>query len=107
MLIGSVSQVALNHIGVLIVDEIRNVAENKNGRNIDTNFIMPDAGGGGYVLRVFANIGCAVIFPYLPTNTGRVAAFLTVREYRACGGISYLNLRLCSAFSARLLYTPP
>ena len=34
MLIGSVSQVALNHIGVLIVDEIQNVAENKNGRNM-------------------------------------------------------------------------
>ena len=70
MLIGSVSQVALNHIGVLIVDEIRNVAENKNGRNIDTNFIMPDAGGGGYVLRVFANIGCAVIFPNCPRIPG-------------------------------------
>lgn len=34
MLIGSVSQVALNHIGVLIVDEIQNVAENKNGRTL-------------------------------------------------------------------------
>lgn len=32
MLIGSVSQVALNHIGMLIVDEIQNVANNKNGK---------------------------------------------------------------------------
>lgn len=34
MLIGSVSQVALNHIGLLVVDEIQNVVYNKNGRTI-------------------------------------------------------------------------
>ena len=32
MLIGSVAQVSLNHIGLLIVDEIQNVVGNKNGR---------------------------------------------------------------------------
>lgn len=32
MLIGSVSQVALNHIGLLIVDEIQNVANSRNGK---------------------------------------------------------------------------
>lgn len=32
MLIGSVSQVALNHIGLLIVDEIQNVTNSKNGK---------------------------------------------------------------------------
>lgn len=32
MLIGSVSQVALNHIGLLVVDEIQNVANSRNGR---------------------------------------------------------------------------
>ena len=32
MLIGSVSQVALNHIGVLVVDEIQNVVNSKNGK---------------------------------------------------------------------------
>lgn len=32
MLIGSVSQVALNHIGLLIVDEIQNVVNSKNGK---------------------------------------------------------------------------
>ena len=31
MLIGSVSQVALHHIGLLVVDEIQNVANSKNG----------------------------------------------------------------------------
>ena len=34
MLIGTVSQIALNHIGLLIVDEIQNVVNSKNGRNI-------------------------------------------------------------------------
>lgn len=32
MLIGSVSQVALNHIGLLVVDEIQHVANSKNGK---------------------------------------------------------------------------
>lgn len=34
MLIGSVSQVALNHVGMLIVDEIQNVCNNKNGKGL-------------------------------------------------------------------------
>lgn len=34
MLIGSVSQVCLNHIGLLVVDEIQNVVSSKNGRNL-------------------------------------------------------------------------
>ena len=34
MLIGIVSQTALNHIGILIVDEIQNVVNSKNGKNI-------------------------------------------------------------------------
>lgn len=34
MLIGSVSQVALNHIGMLVVDEIQNVVNSKNGKSL-------------------------------------------------------------------------
>lgn len=34
MLIGSVSQVALNHIGLLICDEIQNVVNSRNGKNL-------------------------------------------------------------------------
>ena len=34
MLIGSVSQVSLNHIGLLIVDEIQNVCNSKNGKSL-------------------------------------------------------------------------
>lgn len=34
MLIGSVSQVALNHIGLLVVDEIQNVSNSKNGKSL-------------------------------------------------------------------------
>ena len=33
-LIGSVSQVCLNHIGLLVVDEIQNVVNSKNGKNL-------------------------------------------------------------------------
>ena len=34
ILIGTVSQIALNHIGLLVVDEIQNVANSKNGKNL-------------------------------------------------------------------------
>lgn len=34
MLIGFVSQVAINHIGMLVVDEIQNVANSKNGKSL-------------------------------------------------------------------------
>ena len=34
MLIGNVSQVALNHIGLLVVDEIQNVCHSKNGKSL-------------------------------------------------------------------------
>lgn len=34
MLIGSVSQVAINHIGLLVVDEIQNVVNSKHGQNL-------------------------------------------------------------------------
>lgn len=34
MLIGLVSSIALNHIGILIVDEIQNVVNSKNGKNL-------------------------------------------------------------------------
>ena len=39
MLIGSVSQVTLNHIGLLIVDEIQNVVNSKNGKEFNWWFI--------------------------------------------------------------------
>ncbi|MGN0180623.1 MAG: TniB family NTP-binding protein, partial [Monoglobaceae bacterium] len=34
MLIGSVSQVAINHIGLLVVDEIQNVVNSKHGKSL-------------------------------------------------------------------------
>lgn len=34
MLIGSVSNIALNHIGMLVVDEIQNVVNSKNGKSL-------------------------------------------------------------------------
>lgn len=38
MLIGTVNQVSLSHIGLLITDEIQNVVTNKNGRNLIGTF---------------------------------------------------------------------
>ena len=40
MLIGSVSQVCLNHVGVLILDEVQNVVNSKNGKNLIGNMIQ-------------------------------------------------------------------
>lgn len=40
MLIGSVSQVCLNHIGVLILDEVQNVVTSKNGKGLIGNMIQ-------------------------------------------------------------------
>lgn len=34
MLIGSVSQIALNHVGLLVVDEIQNVVNHKQGKSL-------------------------------------------------------------------------
>ncbi len=34
MLVGIVSQVALNHIGLLIIDEIQNLVNSKNGKTV-------------------------------------------------------------------------
>ena len=39
-LIGSVSQVCLNHIGLLVVDEIQNVVNSKNGKNLIGSLIQ-------------------------------------------------------------------
>ena len=44
MLIGSVAQVALNHIGMLVVDEIQNVVNSKNGKSLIGAFYLY----GGY-----------------------------------------------------------
>lgn len=40
MLIGSVSQAALNHVGLLVVDEIQNVSGHKNGRRLVSMLIQ-------------------------------------------------------------------
>ena len=36
MLIGNVAQISLNHIGLLVVDEIQNVVNNKNGKALES-----------------------------------------------------------------------
>ncbi len=39
-LIGSVSQVALNHIGILVIDEIQNIVNSKNGKRFITMLLQ-------------------------------------------------------------------
>lgn len=58
MLIGSVSQVALNHIGLLIVDEIQNVLNNKNGKNII-----------GTLIQLINNSGISICMVGTPEST--------------------------------------
>lgn len=58
MLIGSVSNVALNHIGLLIVDEIQNVLNNKNGKNIV-----------GTLIQLINNSGVSICMVGTPEST--------------------------------------
>ena len=58
MLIGSVSNVALNHIGLLIVDEIQNVLNNKNGKNII-----------GTLIQLINNSGISICMVGTPEST--------------------------------------
>ena len=39
MLIGSVSQIALNHIGLLVVDEIQNIVNHRQGKNMRLEYL--------------------------------------------------------------------
>lgn len=56
ILIGTVSTVALNHIGVLVLDEIQNVANSKNGKNLV-----------GSIVKLINTSGIAIVFAGTPT----------------------------------------
>ncbi len=58
MLIGTVSQVALNHIGLLIVDEIQNVVNNKNGKTVI-----------GTLTQLINNSGVSICMVGIPEST--------------------------------------
>lgn len=59
MLIGSVSQVAINHIGLLVVDEIQNVVNSKNGKSLV-----------GMLTQLINNSGISICMVGTPESTG-------------------------------------
>ena len=94
MLIGSVSQVCLNHIGVLVLDEVQNVVNSKNGKGLIGNMIQ-----------LINNSGISICFVGTPEcNPFFESAYQLARR---CVGLYYSSLvyddyfyRLCEvAFS--------
>ena len=71
MLIGSVSQVALNHIGLLIVDEIQNVVNNKNGKSLM-----------GMLTQLINNSGISICMVGTPESTILISAFSLIPAYQ-------------------------
>lgn len=61
MLIGTVSQVSLNHIGVLILDEAQNLVEHKNGKNL-VNALVQLINNSGISLCFVGTLECSQFF---------------------------------------------
>ena len=65
MLIGLVSQVCLNHIGILVIDEIQNVIKNRNGTLL-IGVLMQLINNSGVSVMV---VGCPECVPFFETET--------------------------------------
>ena len=61
MLIGSVSQICLNHISVLILDECQNLIEHKNGKNL-VNALVQLINNSGISLCFVGTLECLPFF---------------------------------------------
>ncbi len=61
MLIGLVSSILLNHIGILIVDEIQNVVNSKNGKNL-VGMLTQLINNSGISLCMVGTPECAIFF---------------------------------------------
>ena len=61
MLIGNVSQIALNHIGLLVVDEIQNVVNNKNGKAL-VAMLTQLINSSGISIAMLGTPECAIFF---------------------------------------------
>ena len=61
MLIGNVSQIALNHIGLLIVDEIQNVVSHKNGKAL-VAMLTQLINSSGISIAMVGTPECAIFF---------------------------------------------
>lgn len=79
MLIGSVSQVALNHIGLLVVDEIQNVVNSKNGKNLI-----------GALTQLINNSGISICMVGTPEST--VFFEQAMQLARRSVGLKYTNM---------------
>lgn len=85
MLIGAVSQVALNHIGLLVVDEIQHVVNHKNGKSLI-----------GCLTQLINNSGISIAMVGTPES----AAFFTqaMQLARRALGLQYSVLEFGSEF---------
>lgn len=85
VLIGVVSQVALNHIGVLIIDEIQNVVKNKHGNNLV-----------GALTQLINNSGTSIVMVGTPESK----SFFEKEEFfaRRAMGMSYSKNRYDDEF---------
>ena len=61
MLIGNVAQIAINHIGILIVDEIQNVVQNKNGTSL-ISMLTQLINSSGISIAMVGTPECTVFF---------------------------------------------
>lgn len=85
MLIGSVSQVALNHIGMLVVDEIQNVANSKNGKSLI-----------GALTQLINNSGISICMVGTPESTRFFESAMQLA--RRSVGLQYTTMRYDTYF---------
>ena len=97
-LIGLVSQVCLNHIGVLIIDEIQNVVKNRNGTLL-IGVLMQLINCSGVSIMV---VGCPECVPFFEAET-QLARRLVGFQYKEMAYDEYF-VELCE-FLFRYQYT--
>lgn len=85
VLIGSVSTIALNHMGVLVIDEIQNVANSKNGKNLV-----------GMLTQLINNSGISICMVGTPESSMFFESAMQLA--RRSVGIQYTTMRYDSYF---------
>ena len=81
MLIGNVAQIAINHIGILIVDEIQNVVQNKNGTAL-ISMLTQLINSSGISIAMVGTPECTVFFEQAMQLARRsLGLYYSVAEY--------------------------